>query len=171
MTREYFIREIQTWSDLLDFCYDNDCTYCEDIYSEDSRDEYINENTLIDMAGELTWREMLDWLNDIPTGYDYYRYDYNVWYAVDDEDFNIYKDDVLSWADNNQIWDDEDEYDEDEYEDIENNEKDSATPDEPMPLCELISVCSSQFQLIYDNQQRETEANISAIAEMFERNT
>ena len=45
MTRQYFIDNINYWSELLEFCSDEDCDVCEDIYSEDARDDCIDEKT------------------------------------------------------------------------------------------------------------------------------
>ena len=72
MTRQYFIDNINYWSELLEFCSDEDCDVCEDIYSEDARDDCIDEE-LVDMARNNNWREMYNILDSIPGGYDYYR--------------------------------------------------------------------------------------------------
>ena len=98
MTRQDFIDNINYWSELLDFCSDEDCDVCEDIYSEDARDDCIDEE-LVDMARNNNWRDMYNILDSIPDGYDYYRQDnYGDWVGVDDE-FDDYKDQVLEWMD------------------------------------------------------------------------
>lgn len=72
MTRQEFIDDVTSWSELIDFCYDQDCDICEDIYSEEAKDDHFN-NDLVEMARNANdWEELLETLNDIPTGYDYY---------------------------------------------------------------------------------------------------
>ena len=67
----------------------------------------------------MTWREILDTLQgyDGDSGYDYYlKNDYGEFEGLGIyEDFTSYKDDVLDWGDDNDIWDEDDE-DEDEDE-------------------------------------------------------
>lgn len=97
------------------FCYDNDCGICDDIYDDESKDDYINEH-LSDMADDAdSWQSLYRTLDDIPTGYDYYRLDdYGEFNGLGDDDFEDYKDEVLEWMDDNEYWD-EDEDDEEEY--------------------------------------------------------
>lgn len=111
MTRQEFIDDVTSWSELLDFCYEYSCPECDDIVSEDAYDDEINER-LYERARDDNWWEVKDWLNDLPTGNDYYdRYnDCGV-----DDDFECYKDDVLHWADNyGDVWEDEEDEEEDE---------------------------------------------------------
>lgn len=117
MTRAEFIDEVQCWSELIDFCYDSECDYCSDVYDDDAKDEYFNEE-LVSLAENADgWRDLYRQLDDIPTGYDYYiRNDYDEWRGADDGDFDSYKEDILEWGDNCDIWDEEEEDDIDEEE-------------------------------------------------------
>jgi len=124
VTRQEFIDDVTTWSELLQFCYDEDYD-TDDIYSSDSRDDYINDQ-LMDWARNDSWREMLETLRDLEDGdgYDYYRHDdYDDWIGLCDGDgeFDSYKNAVLEWMDENEYWpDDDDEEEEDEeYDDEE----------------------------------------------------
>ena len=110
MTRQQFIDEVNEWQELINFCNDEGCSCCNDVYSEEDRDDYINER-LVDMARNAdSWSELLDTLSDITTGYDYYRRDdYGEWCGLDDYEFDDYKDDVLEWADDQDIWEDDEE--------------------------------------------------------------
>ena len=75
MTRGDFIANVDYFGELIAFCCDYGCTYCDDVFSDDSRDDYINE-ILVDMAADVSsWRNLRDILSDIPTGYDWYRRD------------------------------------------------------------------------------------------------
>lgn len=112
MTKREFENDITTISELVDFCSDEG--YDLDIYDEYSRDDWINEG-LMDRARDMSWQDLLSELQDIPTGYDYYRYDDGEWSGVDDYDFSDLKDEVEEWMDEWGRWDEE-EPDEDEPE-------------------------------------------------------
>lgn len=111
MTRQEFIDNIHYWSELIEFCSDNGCDYCEDIYDSETWNDYVDDD-VAEMAGNDGWRVILDVLQgyDELSGYDYYRRnDYGEWIGLDDDDFESYKDDVCGWMDNNDYWDEEDE--------------------------------------------------------------
>lgn len=156
MTRQDFIDNINYWSELLDFCSDEDCDVCEDIYSEDARDDCIDEE-LVDMARNNNWRDMYNILDSIPDGYDYYRQDnYGDWVGVDDE-FDDYKDQVLEWMDDGGYWDDEeDEDDTDFFAEELARERETArqfsdeeqVEDEDFTVGDLINMCSVTFVAI-----------------------
>lgn len=160
MTRQQFIDEVNDWWELIDFCNDEGCSYCDDVYSEESRDDYINEK-LVDMARNAdSWSELLDILNDIATGFDYYsRDDYGEWYGLGDYEFNEYRDNVLEWGDDNDIWEEEEE-DEPLLDD--DDEDDDFVADEPMSIGELMGACSSQLQQIGTDKKAETAADDEA---------
>ncbi len=153
MTRQEFIENITTWSELLDFCYDNDSNVCEDIISYDTMDEEI-ESDLQEEVGNRSWRDIRDLLSDINTNYDYYRRDGMFDYCPmdDDSDFDEYKDVVLDWMDDNGYWDDEED-DEGEYFDddpfnerpVSEEEDEPAAEAEDFSIGELLGMCSVQF--------------------------
>lgn len=117
MTRQEFIENVTSWWDLIDFCRDEGSSICDSIYDEEGRDDFVNDR-LSDWTREYSWQEVLGFLDQIPTGYDYYRYDdyYDEWEGLDNDDFYAYKDDVLEWADDHNIWDEEDEDEEGQFE-------------------------------------------------------
>ena len=157
MTRQQFIDEVNDWWELIDFCNDEGCSYCDDVYSEESRDDYINEQ-LVDMARNAdSWSELLDTLNDITTGYDYYRRDdYGEWSGLGDYEFNEYKDDVLEWADDQEIWEDDEE---EPLPEDDEDEDDDFVADEPISIGELMGVCNSQLQQIGTDKQAKEAAD------------
>ena len=116
MKRQEFIDEVGYWGELIDFCNQEGCEVCEDIYSSDDRDYEIEED-LCEMVRDSSWREILNSLQayDRDSGYDYYlKNGWGDFEGINDyEDFTSYKDDVLDWGDDNGIWDEDDE-DEDE---------------------------------------------------------
>lgn len=166
MTRQEFIDNVTEWYELKNFCYNNDCDVCEDIYDEDGMDEEINYS-IREYAGDYSWHELRDELRSIPSGYDYYRqnglFD---WDGMDDDaDFQDYKDSVLEWMDNGEYWED-DEDDESYYEDDSDNkyedEQEETVPveEEDFTVGDLIGMCSVKFVAIqHDNLRHEEESN------------
>ena len=111
MTRQEFIDDIYYWSELIDFCSDNGCDYCEDIYDSETWNDYVDDD-VAEMAINYGWRDILSALQgyDEISGYDYYRRnDYGEWIGLDHDDFEALKDDVCGWMDDNDYWDEEDE--------------------------------------------------------------
>lgn len=114
MTRQQFLDDVCDWSDLIAFCYEMGCDYCEDVYDSEQRDEFIEDN-LVDMANHCSWRSLLNILQEMEddSGYSYYHMDYNNDFVhLDDSDFESYKNDVCDWMDNNNYWDDDEEEEE-----------------------------------------------------------
>lgn len=170
MTRTEFIENITTWYELLDFCSDEGCDWCENVYSEDAKDEHFDYN-LVDMARNAgNWQDLLDTLNDIPTGYDYYILDdYGDFRGADDDDFDSYKNDVLEWGDDHDIWEDEEEEAEDgEEEEVIDEEEDDGFPvEEGCSIGELFASGASCLQTIAVEANREKELEESAFQSLF----
>ena len=156
MTRQEFIDEINDWWDLIDFCNSEGCDYLENIYTEESRDDYINEYQLEDWVRNNTWRNLYSLLDDIPSDYEYYRIDeYGDWEGLDDYDFGDYKDDVLRWADDRGIFDEEDEEEDPADYGIEDEEVDDEEVEEPISMFELLSGCQDTYQKISEEEADE----------------
>ena len=139
MTRAEFIDTVNEWWELIDFCSDENCEICNDVYSDDDRDSYIDER-LSDIADSIgDWRSLRDELYNITTGYDYYLYNgWADWIGLTDEDFEEFKQRVLVWMDNGDYWEeeeDEEEYFEEEFFDDEYYDEDDEDwfEDEPIP--------------------------------------
>ncbi len=164
MTRDCFIDDVNTWGELINVCRENDINECCDVYTDDDRDDVINEE-LEDASHYNDWRNVLGWLENIPTGYNYYiRYD-NEWDGTDDGDylFTQYKERVLSRMDEAGFWDEENiedtlSYDEDLFDDITDDESDT-------PFEESISV--SEF-IIGSEEAIRTIMNQKVIEEQEE---
>lgn len=137
MTRDEFLEEITTWQQLRDFCEDNGCgDYLMDIYSEEDRDGYVDD-CIVDWARDYTWTELYSILDNIPTGYEYYRLcEDGDWEGLTQADFDAFKDDVADWCDRNDIWDEEytEEDDEEEAPEEDEEEDDSEPVDEEPPI-------------------------------------
>ena len=158
MTRQQFLDEITTWYDLIEWCNNHGCSYCNDIYSDEARDEDIDED-LVEMAQDNNWYELRDILSNIPTGCDYWRRDeYGDWYGVDDE-FDEYFNDVLEWADENGEFDEEEE--EPVYIDDDNNdEPDEFEADTSVSLDDFFTSSAEDLDKITaEKVAAETKAN------------
>ena len=153
MTRAEFFENVTSWWDLKDFCSDEQCDICDDIYDEGARDDYINE-CLIDWARNDSWTELLSRLEDIPTGYDYYRYDdYGEWEGLVDGDFDEIRDEVAEWMDDNGYWDDdEEEADDEDEEPIDDEEEEPPVEDEDCSLGELFAASATRVQSIAEEE-------------------
>ena len=157
MTRQDFIDGVTEWYELLDFCYNEECDICEDIVSNDTMCEEIDED-LAEVVRGRSWRDVRDMLNDIDTDYDYYRRGGGLSYIpMDDSDFDDYKDDVIEWMDNGGYWDEEDneeDFDDDRPfvdddfapgEEDDEEEEEPAAEDEDFSVGELMGMCSVQY--------------------------
>ena len=122
MTRQEFVDDICDFYDLKDWCDDNDCDVCEDIYSQDEFDDYVN-NELYDRTRNDDWQDVLAWLESVPTGY--YFYDTYNWEGVDESgyEFDECKARALEWGDDEEIWEEEEIEEEYEEEDEEEEEE------------------------------------------------
>lgn len=175
MTRDEFL-EIDSWSDLLYFCSNEGCSICDDICHEDDRDDYINE-CLTDMARDAyDWKDLRDTLDNINTGWDYYRRDEydGEWIGLDGDDFGEYLNDVLEWGDEEEVWDEPDE-DEDEdanfaqpidpyaysAEEAEEEFDPWCEEDEEISYTSLFESCVETFECI--NQRKADEAREEAL--------
>lgn len=112
MTRSEFLNDVNWFGDLIDFCYEVGCNYCENIIDYDELDEEIDDY-LSENVREKSWKSIKEDLDCIPEGYDYYLRRYTMEYeGLTESDFLDYKDDVLDWADSYERFDEEDIEDE-----------------------------------------------------------
>lgn len=169
MTRQEFVDEVWSWGELMDFCYDNNYEL-EDIFDEDAKDDYF-DNEIEEMARNSSdWRELLDRLEEIPNGYDWYVIDdYYGFRGADEDDFRDFKDQVLEWADHDGIWDDDEEPDEEpmmdsEEDDESNNELEI---EEPLSIRELFAATVAGYQKIETAKAEEREENEALFDKMF----
>lgn len=173
MTRQEFIDEVCDWGDLIDFCRDNHADdFVEDIYDEASRNDYINEG-LVDWAREYTWDELYSILDRIPTGYEYYKYDYGDWEGLGDGDFDDLKQEVDDYCLRNGIFDDEEEDEEEEPEEEPEEESVDEEPieDEDCSFSDLFSesaACVAAFAKAQKEQEEEEQRHFDEIMKDFD---
>ena len=131
MYRQEFIDGVTSWSELVDFCNDEGLDYCDDIYSDGQKDNWINEH-LDDICEDATWQDVLCTLRSIPEGYDYYLKDEDYWMEFrglsDDEDlFYSRKNEILAYADEHGLWEDDDIAEDDDFDEYESPFDDDET--------------------------------------------
>lgn len=159
MTRNEFLNDVSSWYELIEFCNDNGCSICDDIISEDDRDDEI-DGDIEDAIRNERWYDIKRYLENIPTGYDYYlrnsMFDYD---GLGDSDFDDYKDDVLEWADDaGDVWDeDPEDEDYDVFAEQTPTEEDIEPPPEAedFTVSELIGMCCVAFVSIQQANARQ----------------
>ena len=174
MTRNEFIDNITEWYELKDFCNDFDCDVCEDIYDDDDYDDSVEED-IRDAIADYGWRDIRDFLGNLPSGYYYYRrnsaFDYD---GLDNDDFEDYKEDVLEWGDDYGAWDDEEEEDE-EYADTDDDfldsleeepDEDETIEEEDFSIDDLIGMCSVVFVAIQNDEVEKQQEEDEAFAQL-----
>lgn len=156
MTRQEFIDEINNWWELIDFCNDEGCDYLDNVYTAEARGDCINDYQLEGWARDNLWRNLLDILNDLYDGYEYYKLDgYGDWVYLNDEDFESYKSDVLDWAEQNYVFDEDEEEDPADYGIEDDDEPDGEEIEEPMSMFELFSGCQNTYQKMSEEDADE----------------
>lgn len=158
MTREFFLENINDMWELQEFCDSNNLYTMEDIRDSESWNEYIDES-LVDWARENTWNDLLSILRDVEenAGYDYYEWDedYGRYTPVDFDDM---KDRVLSDADYEECWDNEDENEDDNEYDAESDSLDEECAEDDCTIEDMLAESLCYVQSF-------TEQELAAIGE------
>ena len=134
MTREEWIDEMDSLSALIDWCREN--AECEDTFDdfiyEDSLDEYVAEDI---RNFDYGWDDLRDNLNNIQTGYPWYRVDGSFDYVgFDEDDYDEFKETVLECLDEEGYFEDDDDEEPDPpvwHEEHAQQEIEIEVPDEP----------------------------------------
>ena len=109
MTRQEWIENMADFSDLITFCEENG--YQEDearnIVSDYDLDSWIEDDI---RNCDYGWRSLRDSLDDVPSGYEWYRCDGSFDYVgLTQDDFDDWKSDILSELDDDDFFDAEEE--------------------------------------------------------------
>ena len=100
ITVSEFREQMYGFGELKEFCWQNNLYYTDEIYSDESRDSYIEEEISYYNQND-GWRDAKDYLSYISTDHnDWWRFnpDYGEWYVADDEDFDAIFSECLEWA-------------------------------------------------------------------------
>lgn len=109
MTREEF-DNIRTWHELLVVCDENNCSYCEDVYSNYAMEEEIQRHV---NEWDGSWNSLRDYLNDQPSYGDmrscffFIKNGGGVFECTRDGDYNFesYKEDIAIWLEDHDRFD------------------------------------------------------------------
>ena len=166
MTRAEFDEEVNDFADLKSFCWDNDCDLLEDVYSDDEMNEYINEE-LVNFANEYgRWQELRDALGAINESYYWYRHDGDLDFEPIDYEYEAYRSDVIRWAEENDVFDPEEEPEEEEAV----GEPTEEAPEEEFPV-EDPSFLQSCFAASMETFRAYTTEKEAAIAKAIQEAT
>lgn len=169
MYRQEFIDGVTSWSELVDFCNDEGLDHCDDIYSDEQKDDWVNEH-LDDICEDATWQDVLCTLRSVPEGYDYYLKDEDYWMEFrglsNDEDlFYHRKEEILEYMDEHGRWeeDDEDEIDEDDVFEspFDDDESDEFEVDTSVSLDDFFASSADDLDKI-TSEAKATEAKANA---------
>lgn len=171
MTRSEFLDNITEWYELKDFCNDFDCDVCEDIYDDDDYDDCVEED-IRDAIANYGWRDIRDFLWNLPGGYDYYRRNSTLDYdGLGDDDFEDYKEDVLEWGDDCGVWEDEEEEEYAEDDDFlgsqeEEPDGEESVEEEDFSVGDLIGMCGVVFVAIQNDEAEKQKEDDEAFAQL-----
>lgn len=168
MTRQQFIETVTQWWELKEVCEDHGCPVCDEVYDEEGMDNEINYS-VSEYAGDYSWYDLRDKLDDIPSGYDAYHASGSFdWEGLTPEDFDDYKNDVLDWMDDNGYWDEEEPeeeprqpyenpFDDEEELPLEDAEEPFAPAEEAFSAMELFGMCSASLITIQQEKLRQEQ--------------
>lgn len=110
MTRQEFLDSIESFSDLINFCNENDGyqAYTQNIYNNEDYDMEICRR-ISEYSNNDRWEEIRDWLDNLPCGCDYYEYDddWCEWKGLEDEDLHERVHELAQELDEDGFFDDE----------------------------------------------------------------
>lgn len=142
MRRDEFIDNVTSWYELVDFCQEEGLSFCDELYGEDSFNEWIEDN-LVSWAHDYSWQDLMSMLEgyDSICGADYYIWDdYSGGYRrAEDSDFDEIKDNVIEFMDSDGRWDDDYEEEEEESEQDQDPDDIEPTPEEDFSFGEMFT--------------------------------
>lgn len=157
MTRSFFLDNITEWCELIEFCNDEGLDTLSDVVDDDDMDRQVSSDAYEYLRNDNSndWRWLRDKLEEVTTGYGYYRVDGTFDYTgLSDADFNDYKRDVLDIMDEGGYWDEEDEENDTSSDDGE--EEPTVTDEPPVPeeefsVSDLIGMAAEFFSSLAEN--------------------
>lgn len=139
MTRQEFIDEVENIDQLLSVAADYDYEF-DEVYTEDQYDDEINDQLRND---DGSWKDVRDWLNNLPDGSDFYVKDrWGEWEGRGYGEIDDLKEQFLNWADEvGEVFEEEDdeEYDE-EFPDDSEPEAEEPEPEPDLTLDDILSI-------------------------------
>ena len=120
MTRTEFIERVNDFDSLIQFCYDNQLDFCDDVHDKESAYLMINEMVRDMVDNGENWESIRNFVCGIEPDCDYYIYDEGGFVDADAM-YDIYWGDVLNYMSGHGLWDEEE--DDDEYDDEDDEEE------------------------------------------------
>lgn len=176
MTREEFDNDIYNFYDLMSFC--DDIGYDLDVHDTEYVEEWV-EDSISNWIRNQSWRSVREDLNDIHSELEngmYFRFDgYGMPECVDG-DFDSYKDDVLDYCIENDIFEEDEEEFDDEALECDGNQEvrfrvcqsdiytfgNDNTDDEKfedgIQFTDLFSASSSKFNIVETSDEDDEQA-------------
>lgn len=125
----------------------------DEVFTDESKNEYITNKLTRIVENADSWLDVREELNEIPTGYDFYRYDdtWGEFYPLEDSDFEEYKEDVYNFMDRMCLFEEEDEDESEHDECVEQAPCDCSDvldDDNDMSIIGLYTACNNKLQTI-----------------------
>lgn len=164
-----FINNVTDWRDIIEFCVNNDLDFHNNIYDDNALNDYIEEN-LEELAHNYYWTEVLDVLQSIPQGLDFYIREEDSFMEFSparQSDFDFIKDEILEYMDDINGWDeDEQESDTSEESNHESENQEEFNINTDISIDDFLISNVNDFQKIMQDKQQEEDEIIDELSQI-----
>lgn len=167
--RSDFINNVTDWRDIIEFCVNNDLDIPTTLYDNDELNDYIEEN-LEELARNYYWTEVLEVLQNIPQGFDFYIKEEDSlmeFSPARQSDFNLIKNEILEHMDDINGWDEgeqEPDTSEESNQESENQEEFNINTD--ISIDDFLISNVNDFQKIMQDKQKEEDEIIDELSQI-----
>lgn len=167
--RSDFINNVTDWRDIIEFCVNNDLDIPTTLYDNDELNDYIEEN-LEELARNYYWTEVLEVLQNIPQGFDFYIKEEDSFMEFSparQSDFNLIKNEILELMDDMNGWDEgeqEPDTSEESNQESENQEEFNINTD--ISIDDFLISNVNDFQKIMQDKQKEEDEIIDELSQI-----
>ena len=167
--RSDFINNVTDWRDIIEFCVNNDLDIPTTLYDNDELNDYIEDN-LEELARNYYWTEVLDVLQNIPQGLDFYIKEEDSFMEFSparQSDFNLIKNEILEHMDDINGWDEgeqEPDTSEESNQESENQEEFNINTD--ISIDDFLISNVNDFQKIMQDKQKEEDEIIDELSQI-----
>ena len=164
-----FINNVTDWRDIIEFCVNNDLDFHTNIYNNDELNDYIEDN-LEELARDYYWTEVLNILQDIPQGLDFYIKEEDSFMEFSparQSDFDLIKNEILEYMDDVDGWDeDEQESDASEESNQESENQEEFNINTDISIDDFLISNVNDFQKIMQDKQKEEDEIIDELSQI-----
>lgn len=167
--RSDFINNVTDWRDIIEFCVNNDLDIPTTLYDNDELNDYIEDN-LEELARNYYWTEVLEVLQNIPQGCDFYIREEDSFMEFSparQSDFNLIKNEILEHMDDINGWDEgeqEPDTSEESNQESENQEEFNINTD--ISIDDFLISNVNDFQKIMQDKQKEEDEIIDELSQI-----